>query len=502
MSIYSPEQKITVFCQKCWWADDWDGTEYAQDYDSSRPFLSQVRDLMNRTPYSALESQYLTIKNSEYSNALAWSKDSYLIFWADNCESVFYSSILNGLKWSSDCLRVNDSELCYESVGMYRCYNTFFSDECDDCVDMWFSRDCYGCMNCLGCVNLRGAKNCIFNVQYSKEEYEKKFKELGLESWDNLRKFEKKAHEFWLSKPYREYNGNSLNINSTGEHVYNSKNSKKCYIVKGAENCKWTQLVTYPPAKDCYDYSGWGNNAARIYESVTVGENADSVYFSNECWPDVLNLQYCQWVIAGKNNFGCVNLKRKKYAILNKEYPKEEYEELKEKIIEDMKTNPYTDKLGRKFSYGEFFPPEMSNYPYNKSVAMRFFPKTKEEALVTGYTWDDAESPVHPATIKSQDLVDTIKETTNAVLNEIIECASCKRGYKIVRGELNLLRKMRLSLPHECPKCRENKRFGRMTKPGMYHRTCDKCRANIYTPYAPGRPEIVYCVKCYQAEFA
>ena len=89
---------------------------------------------------------------------------------------------------------------------------------------------------------------------------------------------------------------------------------------------------------------------------------------------------------------------------------------------------------------------------------MRFFPKTKEEALAAGYTWDDAESPVHPATIKSQDLVDTIKETTNAVLNEIIECASCKRGYKIVRGELNLLRKMRLSLPHECPKCRENNR--------------------------------------------
>jgi hypothetical protein len=35
----------------------------------------------------------------------------------------------------------------------------------------------------------------------------------------------------------------------------------------------------------------------------------------------------------------------------------------------------------------------------------------------------------------------------------------------------------------------------------MYHRTCAKCKEPIYTPYAPGRPEIVYCVKDYQALF-
>jgi len=501
LSIHDPARQMTVYCQTCWWADDWDGTEYAQDYDSTQPFLAQVKELMEKTPYAALESQYLTIKNSEYSNALAWSKDSYLIFWADNCEFVYYSSILNGLKYSSDCLRVNDSELCYESLGVYRCYNTFFSDECDDCVDVWFSRDCYSCMNCIGCVNLRGEKNCIFNVKYTKEEYEKKFKELGFNSWKNLREFEKKAREFWLAKPYREYNGHSLNVNVTGEHVYNSRNSKECYIVKGAENCKWAQLITYVPAKDCWDYSGWGNNATRIYESTVVGENADSVFFSLECWPDVFNLQYCQWTIAGKNNFGCVNLKRKKYAILNKEYSKEEYERLKKNIIEDMKTNPYVNKHGMKFPYGEFFPPEMSNFSYNKSLAMRFFPKTKEVALREGYSWNDEENLSPPATMKAHVLPDIISETTDSILNEVIECASCKRSYKIVKGELDLLRKMELPVPHECPKCRENKRFARMTRPKLYHRKCDKCGEAIYTPYAPEDPRIVYCVKDYQAEF-
>ena len=42
LSMYSPSQKITVYCQPCWWADDWDGTEYAMNYNSSRPFLEQL----------------------------------------------------------------------------------------------------------------------------------------------------------------------------------------------------------------------------------------------------------------------------------------------------------------------------------------------------------------------------------------------------------------------------------------------------------------------------
>src|SRR3989344_1942375 len=395
MSMYSPENAIKVYCPKCWWGDSWDGTEYALEYDPRRPFLEQVKELSEKTPYVALESLYTSLKNSDYSNALAWSKNCYHIFWADYCESVYYSSILNGLKWSSDCLRGWDSELCYGSIGFTNNYRTFFSDECDSCVDVWFSRNCYGCTNCVGCVNLRGASNCIFNVKYSKEEYEIKLKELSLNSWTRLRELEKRAHEFWLTKPYREYNGHSLNLNVTGEHVYNSKNSKECYIANWVENCKWCQIITVASTKDCWDYSGWGNNASLVYESVQVGENVNSIKFSSYCSPDCLNLEYCICVTAGKNNFGCVNLKRKKYCILNKEYSKEEFEKLKAEIIANMKINPYVDKLGRKFFYGEFFPPELSKFSYNKANAIRFFPKTKEQALKEGYFWDDDESPAH-----------------------------------------------------------------------------------------------------------
>lgn len=501
LSVHSPEQKLIIYCSSCWWGDSWDGTETGIDYDPSRTFFEQVIELSLKTPHVALATSYNTLKNSDYSNDIGWSKDCYLVFWADFCDNVYYSSILNTLKWSADCLRGWKSELCYESTGFIGSYRVFFSEDFDDCVDTWFSRNVYGCTNCFGCVNLRGASYQIFNVQYSKEEYAKKVKEFGLDSWDNIQKLEKQAREFWLTKPYREFHGNAFNLNVTGEHVYRCKNSKESYILNGAENCKWCQLMTVDGSRDCMDYTGWGNNASRIYESATIGENSDSVKFSYACFPDSLNLEYCYQVISGKNNFGCVDLKRKKYCILNKEYSKEKYEELREKIIADMKNNPYIDKLGRKFTYGEFFPLEFNKFHYNKSNAMKFFPKTKEQVISEGYLWSDFENPNHKCTIESSFLPATITETQDSILDEVIECLSCKRGYKIVKGELDLLRKLILPVPHECPKCRENRRFDRMTRPGMYHRECDKCKVSIYTPYAPDRPEIVYCVKCYQQEF-
>jgi len=501
--MYAPSQKLVVYCQPCWWGDSWDGTEFAMAYDSTRPFLAQLKELAEKTPYTALETEYLTLKNCDYSNALAFSKNCTLAIWADYCENVYHSSILNTAKDTADSLRIfYGTELCYGSIGIDKSYRIFYSQECADCTDVWFSRNCYGCMNCVGCVNLRGASYRIFNEQYSKEEYFKKLEELKLDTRSGIEAFKKEADQFWKKFPYRFYTGNSLNVNVTGEYVYESRNCKDVYNCGGGENCRYCQFLTVHSTKDCMDYSGWGNGAELLYDCTAMGNNVSNSKFSAYCFPDVVNSEYCLWSIASKNNFGCVNLKRKSYCILNKQYSKEEYEKLKEQIIEDMKKNPYVDEKGRTWTYGEFFQPGFSRFAYNNSNASKFFPKNREEAIKEGYAWNDEIEKQPDETIKGGDLPENIAEVNEGILKEIILCTQCDRKYKIAPLEFDLLRKMNMPVPDKCLRCREDNLFSKLQPPRLYDRECMKCHAPIRTSYSPERSETVYCEKCYQAEFA
>lgn len=502
LTMYRPENKAKVFCDPCWWADDWDGTEYAMDYDPSRNFLEQWRELRDKTPHFAKDALYTSLKNCEYTNAIAFSKDCYMSFWADYCEYVYHSSLLNGVKDSMDVLRAYKSELCYESAGIGRCSKTYFSSECDDCNDVWFSRNCYGCINCFGCVNLRGKSYCIWNEQYSKEEYAQKIAEFGLGTRDGIQNAYEQTKEFWSKHPYREYTGNSLNVNVSGDYIYESKNAKDSYMTSGVEDSRYCQFVSVPKAENCMDYYGWGNGARLIYECAVSGEDIQSIKFSYGMFATGMESEYCGWCVGSKNNFGCANLKRKQYCILNKQYSKEEYEKLRERIIEDMSKNPYIDSKGRAYSYGEFFPPEFSLFPYTDSNASRFIEKTKDEALKEGYIWEDREEPVYQKTLNGNNLPQSILETEETITKEIIECNTCKKCYRIAPGEFVLCQKLGVPIPANCPKCREKRRFALINKPHDSHKTnCDNCKKEIETMHNPSSGKIIYCVSCYQQLF-
>jgi len=56
-------------------------------------------------------------------------------------------------------------------------------NNCDDCNNCNHCNDCDDCNHCSDCYNCRNAKNlkyAILNVELTKEEYEKKIKELKL----------------------------------------------------------------------------------------------------------------------------------------------------------------------------------------------------------------------------------------------------------------------------------------------------------------------------------
>jgi hypothetical protein len=501
ISMYHPDKEIEVYCMPCWWGDTWDGTEYAMEYDPNKKFFDQLVELKNKTPFATLEALYTSNINSEYVNYTAYQRNSYLAYFGDYAENVLYTTFFAHIREIVDCYYIQDSELCYESIGGNKLYNCHYTIDCGDCHDVHFSRNCYDCSNCFGCVNLRNKNYYIWNKQYTKEEYKKKIAEINLGSWQSVSKAWEEFQKFSLKFPRRFYMGDSKNKNVTGNYIYDSKNAHDIYMSIGVEDSRYVSWTNQITTKDCYDYTGWGYNSERIYECSIVGEGAYNVHFSNECWPNAMNVEYSMYAISNcKDCFGCVNLKKKQYCILNKQYSKEEYEKLKAQIIADMNKNPYIDQNGRIYKYGEFLPLMMSPFSYNETLANGFFPISKDQALKDGFTWFEAEKPVYKITKKSSQLPDDIKDVLEEILNDVIECSTCGRGFRIVTNEFLLLRKFNIPLPRSCPECRHRARFKEINPPKLYNRVCMKCGKDIRTSYSPDRPEIVYCEKCYQQE--
>lgn len=469
-------------------------------YDPSRPFFEQFRELQKNVPYMNLVIDYPTMVNSDYTNHAGHLKNCYLCFDSDFSEDAYYSTTMYNSKDSMDLLVADRLEFCYEDINCRRSYKTFFSEDCNDCHDIYFSKNCSGCSNCFGCINLKNKRYYIFNKPYPPEEYEKKLKEFRLHSFEGLEKAKQEAYAFWETQPHKFFHGRR-NVNVSGDYIEASKNAHFVYQVHGVEDAKFCQRVVLKPAKDIYDYFEWGNNASRIYECVTVGEGADSIKFSFACWKGhTSQLEYSMYLFNSAYMFGCVSVKNKKYCILNKEYSKEEFVKLREKIITDMSEHPYMDKKGRVWKYGEFFPYDLSLFGYNESTANQYLPLAKKEALEKGFPWFDTKAREHTITRSASDLPDSIHDADDAIIEEVVACAACKKAFRVLKQELAFLKKLEFPLPRKCPDCRHQERMSRMNPPFLWERACAKGGKTIQTSFSPERKEIVYCESCYLEE--
>jgi len=507
LTMYDPDGGITSYCGECWWSDNWDPILYGQEYDFSRPFFEQFSELMRKVPHQNLIGIFSTWKNTEYANMNHELKNCYWLFNSDYDENLLYGEEIEHSKECVDVTMIEGTQLAYESLNCIKCYQVYYSVNCENSHDIWFSKNLSGCSNCFGCMNLRNQQYCIFNEKFSKEDYQKKIAEYKLDSYTAVQSFKKKAVEFWLKFPNKYLTG-IRNVNSTGEYINNSKNVRNSYIVTDGQDCRYCMWLITKTNKDCYDYTQFGENTQRIYEAYGCGLNIDNV-IGGVSIVEGRSIQYSMHCFSSNNLFGCAGLHGKEYCILNKQYTKEEYEELVLKITGHMNTMPYIDKKGRKYSYGEFFPPEISQFAYNETSAQEFFPLTKEETLEQGYSWKEDKERNYKIAVKSEDLPDSILDVKEDITSQIIGCEhkgeckeQCTIAFRITSQELQFYKSQKIPLPRLCPNCRHYQRVKNRNPIKLYSRNCAKCGKEIETSYAPDRPEIVYCEQCYNAEVA
>jgi len=479
-----PESPHKIYRQDIWWSDKWDPKSYGRDYDLNRPFFDQWRDLQLAVPLPSLMTEYSTMIGSDYCNAAATLKNCYLCFGFDDSEECAYCRISSNLKNCFDVSFAYFSELCYGSVNLSKCYQTFFSQDCEESHDIWFSRDLVGCSDCVGCINLRNKSYHIFNKPYTKEEYREIFEKYDLGRSQSIADLKEKADEFMLTQPRRQFHG-LKNQDTSGDYLYNCKNVKDSFMVQNSENLRYSHILKSGPAYNSMDYMSFGLKAEWIYESTWVGIQTNNVKFSIWAYKNH-DIEYCFGCMSSGNLFGCVGIRSGEYCILNKQYSKGDYFSLVEKIKANMP------------EYGENLPAIYSPWPANETILMELFPITKKEAIAKGLTWHDADQRDWKSA--SINMPDHIKNVSDDILQAILKCDDCGRNYQIIGKELQFLKRFNLPIPRYCPLCRDRSRIKQLNPTEIYHRTCAKCGKDIETSYAPERPEIVYCESCYQNE--
>jgi len=512
ISIYSPDSGLTVYCNKCWWSDKWDSKSYGVDYDFSRPFFTQFRELIQKVPHMAIvNDDGIASVNCEYTHDWWFSKDCYMCFSGWNVQSVMYSFFMLQGRDMVDCNVIRSkSENLYECYMTSQGYNVKYSNINKSCIDSQFLYDCIDCQNCFICVNLRAKKYYFKNQQYSKEDYEKILESYKLDTFSGVQRAQKEYDEFILSYP-RRYLLMFRTQNSLGEIVSDSKNVKYCFVAKGSENCRYSDFIgdAKNPDKDCYDLTLTGG-VSESYEGVVVDHSQLNLFglFSVKSQ----DLKYTQHCHNGKHLFGCVGIRNTNYCIFNKQYTKEEYEKLVPKIIDQMNDMPYVDHIGNSYGYGEFYPIELSPFGYNETYAPEQKPLSQKEAENRGYKWqENVQRTKGKETLLPENIPDSINDVKDNILEEVLKCIECERNYKIIQNELIFYRKLKIPIPRRCFYCRYQARLARGRTLKLWHRKCmcdkenhfhgeGKCEVEFETSYAPERPEMVYCEKCYQAE--
>ena len=147
ISIYNPEEKVITYDKDFWWSDKWDPCKYGMDYDFSKPFFQQFKELLAKVPHVAFFDSKST--NARFCNFTVEMKNCYLVTAAWACEDSMYSNRQFHCKFTHDSYICFHTEYCYEDIYCHGSNKLFFSRECDGCLDSYFLYDCRNCSNCI-----------------------------------------------------------------------------------------------------------------------------------------------------------------------------------------------------------------------------------------------------------------------------------------------------------------------------------------------------------------
>jgi hypothetical protein len=468
-------------------SDAWDPLTYGKDYDLSRPFIDQFVELQSVVPHP--HQSGIKNVNCDWTDDMWESKDAYLTRSALHLENVLYGYRILNCKNCVDIAMSWDLERSYDCLYCFKSYNLKYSFNSRDCMDSLFLYDCRNCQNCFMCWNLRNQKYCILNQQYTKEEYEKKLKEYNLKSRAVVDELKREFWEHIKQDAIHRQDYNLQAINSPGNFLNNDKNCYECYFIEDSENCRYAFRGR---SKEVFDAVGVLDcEKCSLEVQTSYDYNNFCCLYSNNCRYSAY-LDFCE---ECENCFGCVGVRKKKYCILNKQYTKEEYESLIEKIKADMK---------KRGEWGKFLPLSAAYCGYNITLGQMMFPMTKEEAIKFGAKWEEPKEPHYDNIINAGNLPDSIDQVGDDIVKQRILCPESKLSYNITKDELAFYKEHGIPLPRRQFDWRTIERFKPFSMMAIRQKgNCYLCNKEIEHYYSPELDfKKIACLECYQREVA
>lgn len=289
-------------------------------------FPEAYKNLVDGLPHLAVHN--FRCENSDYSDQLIDSRNAYLCFNGDGVEDCYYTYDSRWIKNCVDLSFSNKSELCYEAIDCEECYNCNFVQDCERCTDCSYCYDCLASQNCFGCVGVRRGEFQIFNTSYSKDDYWKKLAEV---KWLPVGQINAKVEELRRKLPHVSMHTRRCE-NVFGDYVFDSKN---CYnVFKGHELQDSLHISSSKSLKDCVDCD-MTHRCELTYEAIEDNQNYNCNFLY---WcADMRDCEYMMYCFNTEHCFGCFNLKRKKFHILNRPHEEKEYYEIVAKIKENLR---------------------------------------------------------------------------------------------------------------------------------------------------------------------
>jgi len=331
--------KFKLFCDQCY-------KQYNSNHDNIITDLSKRKDLSQDQIFNNFDSFY-----QEYLRLLTtfprlYTSSTHSV----NCVNGQYNVNCKNLLSSFDnfdsqdsayinsCYLINDSIDCDYSYESSNSYNSVDLDKCSNCAFINYGdhlTDCYYCYVCsrshhlFGCIYLTDKAYCIFNRQYSKEEYEKQVSELKKLPPDQIfPKVQELLDNSFLTKSKVYQSENS----DYGNYVVYSKNLYLCFDAFNSEDCGYLYDTGY--CVNCWDMSR-SHGSQVVYEGIEADQVFKSGY-AHDCYKcsESFLINDCTQV---ENCFGCTCLYKKKNCILNRQFSPEIYKQITEKLFVQLK---------------------------------------------------------------------------------------------------------------------------------------------------------------------